>query len=104
MPEDLQTIGGRIKCLVALMLPERRRFVQLEQLSGIPADHWKNFWHDKQRAHEHMIQAAVRHWPEYGFWLVAGYVPAPNQQHKEPYMQQLAHERIERPSSPLSDS
>lgn len=68
----MRTIGERMKWLIGHWLPERKRFTTLERVSGIPADHWKNFWHGRQRAHEHMIQALARQWPEYAFWLVAG--------------------------------
>lgn len=68
----MQTIGERMKWVISNWLPERKRFSTLEKLSGIPAGHWKNFWHGKQRAHEHMIQAMAREWPEFALWLVTG--------------------------------
>lgn len=67
----MQSIGERMRCLIG-GLPERKRFSLLEQLSGIPADHWKNFWHGRQRAHEHMIQAVARRWPQHALWLLTG--------------------------------
>jgi len=68
----MRTIGERLKWLISNWLPERKRYSTLEKLSGIPADHWKNFWHGRQRAHEHMIQAVARQWPEHALWLVTG--------------------------------
>lgn len=68
----MRTIGERLKWLIGNWLPERKRFSALEKLSGIPSDHWKNFWHGRQRAHEHMIQAVARQWPEHALWLVTG--------------------------------
>lgn len=68
----MRTIGERLKWLISNWLPERKRFSTLEKLSGIPADHWKNFWHGRQRAHEHMIQAVARQWPEHALWLATG--------------------------------
>lgn len=68
----MNTIGERMKSLIHNWLPERKRFAKLEELSGIPSDHWKNFWHGRQRAHEHMIQAIARQWPEHALWLVTG--------------------------------
>lgn len=68
----MQTIADRMKWIIGNWLPERKRFTILEKLSGIPSGHWKNFWHGKQRAHEHMIQALARQWPEYALWLVTG--------------------------------
>ncbi len=68
----MNTIGERMKSLIHTWLPERKRFARLEELSGIPSDHWKNFWHGRQRAHEHMIQAIARQWPEHALWLTTG--------------------------------
>ncbi|OGQ51506.1 MAG: hypothetical protein A3J24_04935 [Deltaproteobacteria bacterium RIFCSPLOWO2_02_FULL_53_8] len=68
----MRTIADRMKWVIGNWLPERKRFTTLEKLSGIPSGHWKNFWHGKQRAHEHMIQALARQWPEYALWLVTG--------------------------------
>lgn len=68
----MNNIGERMKSLIHNWLPERKRFAKLEELSGIPSDHWKNFWHGRQRAHEHMIQAVARRWPEHALWLVTG--------------------------------
>lgn len=68
----MRTIADRMRWVIGNWLPERKRFTTLEKLSGIPSGHWKNFWHGKQRAHEHMIQALARQWPEYALWLVTG--------------------------------
>lgn len=68
----MHTISDRMKRLIDAWIPQRGRFKKLEEISEIPADHWKNFWHGKQRAHEYMIQSLTRAWPEYALWLVTG--------------------------------
>ena len=68
----MYSISDRMKKIIGAWIPQRGRFKTLEKMSGIPSDHWKNFWHGKQRAQEFMIQAIARAWPEYSLWLVTG--------------------------------
>lgn len=68
----MEKISERLKLVVDCQIDQRARFKQLEAMSGIPSDHWKNFWHGRQRAHEEFIQFVARQWPEYAFWLVTG--------------------------------
>ncbi|WP_428718307.1 hypothetical protein [Undibacterium curvum] len=66
------TISDRMKKLIDAWIPQRGRFKKLEERSNIPYDHWKNFWHGKQRANEYMIASIARMWPEYALWLTTG--------------------------------
>lgn len=67
-----ENLQNRLIELIKIATPEHRRFKQLEELTGIPADRWKNFWLGRQRPTVEMIEAVCQCWPEYAFWLVTG--------------------------------
>ncbi len=65
-------LSSRLKAVVEEKTTEYRRFKQLEDLTVIPADTWKSWYHGRQRPTAEMIEAAGRKWPEYAFWLTTG--------------------------------
>ncbi|WP_426342808.1 hypothetical protein ACN9MZ_14605 [Pseudoduganella sp. S-14] len=65
-------LSDRLRSVVQLTVSQSRRFKELEELSGIPATHWRNFFSGKQRPTVEMIEFAARHWPEHAFWLATG--------------------------------
>lgn len=65
-------IRDRLNAIVAVTVPGRGRFRQLEERFQIGQESWKATWHNKQRPTADMIQAVARAWPEFAFWLVCG--------------------------------
>ncbi|WP_139133208.1 hypothetical protein [Pandoraea sp. ISTKB] len=68
----MEQIGDRLKLLISARTDDRLRYVQLETVTGISADRWKNFWFGRKRADAEMIEAASKAWPETAFWLACG--------------------------------
>lgn len=66
------TLSDRLKIVISSKTKSSRRYVDLEDVSGIPADHWKSFWHDKQRPTADMVEAVCKNWPIYAFWITTG--------------------------------
>jgi len=58
--------------------PERRRYKELEEETGIPATNWQSAAKRKQRPTAAMIEALGRRWPQYAFWMATGLTDAPN--------------------------
>jgi hypothetical protein len=65
-------LSSRLKAVVTEQTTDYRRFKQLEDLTSIPADTWKSWYHGRQRPTAEMIEAAGKEWPEYAFWLTTG--------------------------------
>jgi hypothetical protein len=68
----MQTLSKRMMSVVHEKTTEYRRFKQLEDATGIPADNWKNWLYGRQRPTAEMIEAVGRTWPEYSFWIISG--------------------------------
>jgi hypothetical protein len=68
----MSQIGQRLKQLIAHRTDDRIRYVQLESLTGVSAERWKNFWFGRKKADAEMIEAASKAWPENAFWLASG--------------------------------
>lgn len=68
----MEQIGDRLKLLVSARTDDRLRYVQLETITGISADRWKNFWFGRKKADAEMIEAVSKAWPETAFWLACG--------------------------------
>jgi hypothetical protein len=77
-------LGDRLRAVVQLTLTQSRRFKELEELSQIPATHWRNFFSGKQRPTVEMIEFASKQWPEHAFWLATG-IDDPERGHIDPY-------------------
>ncbi|MFZ6693667.1 hypothetical protein [Undibacterium sp. SXout20W] len=67
-------LSKRLYDLVLFKTNEYRRFKQLETITGVQADTWKSWFHGRQRPTSEMIETIAKLWPQYGFWLVTGFV------------------------------
>jgi len=45
---------------------------ELEEITGISSHKWGNLKTGKQRANEEHIEAIVKKWPEYSYWITTG--------------------------------
>ncbi|WP_156952592.1 hypothetical protein [Microvirgula aerodenitrificans] len=68
----MDTINDRMLLIINEKTSERRRWKELEELSGIAATTWQNFARERQRAMGEMIEAISRAWPQHAFWLATG--------------------------------
>lgn len=66
------TLSARLRELIESKTGEYRRFKELENLTTIPSDTWKSWFHGRQRPTAEMIEASCRRWPEHAFWLSTG--------------------------------
>lgn len=65
-------LSERLRQLIEAVTPPTRRFVALEEETGIKAETWRTWWNRGGKASADLIQAAGQTWPEYAFWLVTG--------------------------------
>lgn len=65
-------ISDRLRALIVAQTTERRRSKEMEEVTGVPAANWKNFWARKQRPTARMIEGVAKHWPQFALWLVTG--------------------------------
>ncbi|MCY0915289.1 hypothetical protein INH39_08450 [Massilia violaceinigra] len=65
-------LSERLRELIEVVTPPTRRFVALEEETGLKAETWRTWWNRGGKASADMIQAAGKTWPEYAFWLVTG--------------------------------
>ena len=68
----MDTINDRMLLIINEKTSNRRRWKELEELSGIAATTWQNFARERQRAMGEMIEAVSRAWPQHAFWLATG--------------------------------
>jgi hypothetical protein len=66
------SLSDRLRKLIELVTPATRRFVTLEDQTGIKAETWRTWWNRGGKASAEMIQGIGQGWPEYAFWLVTG--------------------------------
>lgn len=71
-------LSERLRELVERKYPQRGRFTELENVSGINSNRWKNFYYRKQEATQEMIQFWCNFYPIESDWLLTG-VKAPEQ-------------------------
>lgn len=71
-------VSVRLKTLVERRFPKRGRFGELEAISGIGLNRWKNFYYGKQDATQEMLQFWCSKYPNDSDWLLSG-VEAPSQ-------------------------
>ena len=62
----------RLLAIIASEIDARKRFKELEDLSGISADSWKAVWHGRQRPTLEMAETIAQQWPDYAYWLACG--------------------------------
>lgn len=65
-------LSERLRCLIQAHTSDRRRAKELEEMTGVPAASWKNFWTRKQRPTVQMIETAAKQWPQFALWLATG--------------------------------
>lgn len=68
----MTTMRERLLAIIASEIDARKRFKELEDLSGISAESWKAVWHGRQRATLEMVEAVAQQWPDYAYWLACG--------------------------------
>jgi hypothetical protein len=68
----LGNVSDRIRAVIELKVPDRRRVQVLEDESGIAADTWRKFLSGKQNATVAILEATCKKWPEFAFWIATG--------------------------------
>jgi hypothetical protein len=60
--------------LIAIInsLPVRSRFITLEKESGIDRQRWSHIYHKRVIARIEEIEAMIKIFPEYAYWLTTG--------------------------------
>jgi hypothetical protein len=70
-------------------IPEKSRFVHLEQATGINARSWGHAYNQRTRFSTEHIEAISKLFPEYAYWIITGKtIPAHGQ--TSPDLEQLA--------------
>lgn len=77
IPKD-KAVSERLKGLIEHRYPSRGRFGELESVSGINANRWKNFFYRKQEATQEMVLFWCKKYPDNADWLLTG-IEAPEQ-------------------------
>lgn len=65
-------LSERLRQIIEAVTSPTRRFVALEEQTGVKAETWRTWWNRGGKASADLIQAAGQTWPEYAFWLVTG--------------------------------
>lgn len=66
------SLSDRLRRLIDVIVPPTRRFVTLEDQTGVKAETWRTWWNRGGKASAEMVQGVGQGWPEYAFWLVTG--------------------------------
>jgi hypothetical protein len=69
-----ETLAGRMLFLIQATTQEHRRYKELEEKTGVPADRWKAFALGRQRPTAEMIEAIGSKFPNHCEWLLTGQV------------------------------
>lgn len=80
------TVEDRLLEVARSKLNEQRLFAELQTISSIKSDRWKNVAHKRQRATSEMIEWACQRWPEMAYWIATGYDPS-STEHSTPEKQ-----------------
>lgn len=83
---EIYTVGTsklrlRLIELIDMVTLKHRRFRQLEQWTGCPADSWRKFYVGRQRCTEEMLEGLCRNFPSLSMWIVTGQVDYANKQY-----------------------
>ncbi len=92
------TLQSRLLMLIREEVKQSRKFKELENLTGIPADRWSAVEHGRQRPTCEMIEAVCKQWPQYAYWLATGFVDS-NYGHSVPFIEAWQHMRKNTPES-----
>ena len=66
------SISTRLKLVIYCNTKEKRRFPQLENLTGIPQATWRSWWKHGVVPSGALVEAVAKQWPEFAYWLVTG--------------------------------
>jgi len=66
------TIRDRLLSIIEREIPARKRFKDMEEISGISAQNWADMSRDRQRPTAAMIEFVAKKWPDYAYWLACG--------------------------------
>lgn len=67
------TISQRLKLVIELMVPVKRRFPTLEAHTGISENTWRTWWTRGGIPSATLIEAVGQAWPEFALWLCIGF-------------------------------
>lgn len=65
-------LAARIRLVIEVNTPDRGRYRELEEASGISSETWKAFWYGRQRATQDLLDHVFAQWPEMAFWVATG--------------------------------
>jgi hypothetical protein len=68
----MSNLNERLLSLIKAYTQEGRKYKELEEQTGVPADRWKAFALGRQRPTSEMIEGAFKRWPKHAFWLGTG--------------------------------
>ncbi|MGJ7490034.1 hypothetical protein [Variovorax sp. ZT4R33] len=61
-----------MKLVIYSEIGEKRRFPQLENLTGVPLNTWRSWWRNGTNPSGALAEAVAKQWPQYAFWLATG--------------------------------
>ena len=63
----------RLEILIHHVTHPKQQWREMETITGISRPRWKSACREVgQRVSQDMIEAVVKHWPQYTYWLIAG--------------------------------
>ena len=66
------SINERVRLVIETVTPPTRRFVALEDSTGVKAETWRTWWNREGKPSADMIEALAKAWPEFAFWVSTG--------------------------------
>lgn len=69
---ESNALAARMKLVLQTETSEKRRFPQLESLTGIPQATWRSWWNHGVIPSGALVEAVAKTWPHYAFWLATG--------------------------------
>lgn len=67
------TIPERLKLVIELRVPIKRRFPALEAQTGINENTWRTWWTRGSVPSAALVEAVGKAWPEFALWLCIGF-------------------------------
>jgi hypothetical protein len=68
----MEDLISRMRDIIESQTDAHRRFKELEELTGLKATAWQNFFNGRQRPTWEMIELIAKAWPQYAFWMTTG--------------------------------
>jgi len=81
-------LKSRLITIINRRLPTRRPYAELESLTGIDAEAWKNTSNGRTKPSAAQLEAICKLFPEYTLWLMTGNV-LPNAGQTSPDLEAL---------------